>query len=196
LHIAAEGVPHLEPMARIFYPPVASVVLGFRREDVAHPLNGFGVLIPEVEKFNILGTLFSSTLFPNRAPTGHVLLTSYLGGARNPELALLAPEAQIKLVLQDLRKLLGVSGKPTFEHHFTYPKAIAQYEVGYGRFKKLMDETESKCPGFFLAGHYRDGISLGDSIVSGHDVAARIHTYLQTRRPGVNASQTQMRTVA
>ena len=66
---------------------MASVVLGFRREDVAHPCEGFGMLIPKIEGFKILGTIFSSSLFPNRAPAGHLTLTSYIGGERYPELA-------------------------------------------------------------------------------------------------------------
>jgi oxygen-dependent protoporphyrinogen oxidase len=163
---------------------VSSVVLGFRREDVAHPLDGFGVLIPEVEKFSILGTIFSSSLFPNRAPAGHVTLTCYLGGARNPDLALLDPKSQLELVRQDLRGLLGVTGSPVFQHHYIFPNAIPQYDVGYGKFKELMNSMEIQCPGFFIAGHYRDGISLGDSIVSGENAAARIATFLKTNQPG------------
>jgi protoporphyrinogen/coproporphyrinogen III oxidase len=79
-------------LARVYYPPVASVVLGFRRADVAHPLDGFGMLIPEKEGFNILGALFSSSLFPNRAPEGEVTITCYIGGARAPELPLKSRE--------------------------------------------------------------------------------------------------------
>ncbi len=178
LQFSADCVPNLSSLGEVYYPPVASVVLGFRREDVAHPLDGFGMLIPEVEGFNSLGTLFSSSLFPNRAPAGHVLLTSYLGGARSPKLALADPSALSDMVLADLRKLLGVTGKPTFVHHFVYPRAIPQYEVGYGRHKDLLSKVESSCPGFFFAGHYRDGVSLGDSIVSGHDVADKIRAQL------------------
>ena len=166
------------PLAEIYYPPVASVVLGFRREDVAHPLDGFGMLIPEVEGFNILGAIFSSSLFPNRAPAGHVALTCYLGGTRAPNLALLAPQAAEDLALKDLRIILGVRGEPTFRHHVLFPKAIPQYEVGFGRFKALMNELEDGAPGLFLAGHYRDGISLGDSIVSGEEAAGRIQEFL------------------
>src|SRR5262249_46544957 len=76
----------LAALSGIRYPPVASVVLGFRREDVAHACEGFGMLIPKVEGFKILGTIFSSSLFPNRAPAGHLTLTSYVGGERYPEL--------------------------------------------------------------------------------------------------------------
>ena len=73
---------NVEQFGLINYPPVASVALGFRRKDVMHRLDGFGMLIPRVEGFRILGTIFSSSLFPNRAPAGCVTLTSYLGGAR------------------------------------------------------------------------------------------------------------------
>jgi len=170
------------PLGEIYYPPVASLVLGFRREDVAHPLDGFGILIPEVEGFNILGALFSSSLFPNRAPAGHVTLTCYLGGTRAPKLASLGADAPVDLALKDLRRILVVTGPPTFRHHFLFPKAIPQYEVGFGRFKVLMNELEENAPGLFLAGHFRDGISLGDSIVSGDTVAERIQTFLVAKQ--------------
>jgi oxygen-dependent protoporphyrinogen oxidase len=173
-----EGVnASLAPLGEIRYPPVASVVLGFRREDVAHPLDGFGMLIPEIERFRILGTIFSSSLFPHRAPPGHVTLTSYVGGTRSPELAGRPGTDLAALVTEDLRILLGVRGQPTFCHHVFYPRAIPQYEVGYGRFKQLMTDLENTAPGLFFAGHYRDGISLGDSMTSGNDVAERIRAY-------------------
>ncbi len=167
------------PMSQIQYPPVASVVLGFKRADVSHPLDGFGMLIPEVERLNILGALFSSSLFPNRAPEGHVTITSYVGGTRAPDLARRKPDELVELTCRDLRKLLGVSGKPTFQHCFLFPRAIPQYEVGFGKFRELMKEMETKAAGLFLAGNYRDGISLADSIVSGFNAAERVAAYLR-----------------
>jgi len=178
LELAAGNGLSLAPLAQIYYPPVASIVLGFRREAVAHPLDGFGMLIPQLEGFSILGTLFSSSLFPHRAPAGHVTLTSYVGGVRAPELALRDGDELVAMTAKDLRTILGVTGEPTFRHHVLYRQAIPQYEVGYGRFKAVMDELETKAPGLFLAGHYREGISLGDSIISGHNVAERIARYL------------------
>jgi oxygen-dependent protoporphyrinogen oxidase len=174
LKIDARQPVDLSALAEVRYPPVASVVLGFRREDVAHSCSGFGMLIPGIEGFKILGTIFSSALFPNRAPAGHITLTSYVGGERQPELATLPPEKLIEFVCADLRGLLGVKGKPTFAHTALWPKAIPQYNVGYGKYKELMNETEVKAPGLFLAGHYRDGVSLGDSIVSGVNMAERV----------------------
>lgn len=179
----------LSPLSEIRYPPVASVVLGFRRQDVTHPLDGFGMLIPRVEGFKILGTIFSSSLFPNRAPAGHVVLTSYVGGERYPELASQPADQLYEIVENDLRVLLGVKGSPTFRHTVFYPRAIPQYNVGYGRYRQLMTDIEAKAPGLFLAGHYRDGVSLSDSIVSGVRAADRIATYLSTK-PGENLSVT------
>lgn len=178
LTIDAPAAPDLSPLAEVRYPPVTSVVLGFRRQDVAHPLDGFGMLVPAVEGFRILGTLFSSSMFPKRAPDGHVTLTSYVGGTRAPDLAGLSEAELVRIVTGDLQRILGVRGQPTFSHQVFYPKAIPQYEVGYGRFRTLMDDAERKAPGLFFAGHYRDGISLGDSIVSGARITERIVTFL------------------
>ena len=164
----------LSSFSAIRHPPVASVVLGFRREDVAHSCNGFGMLIPKIEGFKILGTIFSSALFPNRAPAGHHTLTTYVGGERYPELASLPHDKLVSLVCDDLKILLGVRGQPTFQHVVVYPKAIPQYNVGYGRYKDLMTKIEADAPGLFLAGHFRDGVSLSDSIVSGINVAERV----------------------
>ncbi|MGH7989917.1 MAG: protoporphyrinogen oxidase, partial [Limisphaerales bacterium] len=138
---------------------------------VTHPLDGFGMLIPKIENFKILGTIFSSSLFPNRAPENFVTLTSYVGGERQPELASLPPDELVKLVCEDLRVLLGAKGEPAFQHVALYPKAIPQYNVGYGKFKDLMSEIETKARGLFFAGGFRDGISLGDSIASGFNTA-------------------------
>ncbi len=172
---------NLTAFSEIRYPPVASVVLGFRREDVAHPCQGFGMLIPKVEGFNILGTIFSSSLFPNRAPAGHLTLTSYLGGERQPELALRPAEKLVELTCEDLRILLGVRGQPTFAHCVVYPKAIPQYNLGYGRYRGLLTEIEKQAPGLFFAGHYRDGVSLGDSILSGCNVVERVGKFLTAK---------------
>jgi len=174
LTIVARSPLDVEPLTEIRYPPVASVVLGFRREDVDHPCSGFGMLIPKIEGFRILGTIFSSALFPNRAPAGHITLTNYVGGERYPELAGRPVEELYALVRADLKALLGVRGEPTFQHHYYWPRAIPQYNVGYGRYRELMDRIEQAAPGLFFAGHYRDGISLGDSILSGMNIAERV----------------------
>jgi oxygen-dependent protoporphyrinogen oxidase len=180
---------NLAAFSEIRYPPVASVVLGFKREDIVHPCQGFGMLIPGVEGFKILGTIFSSSLFPNRAPAGHLVLTSYIGGERHPELTSLPNEVLSQLVCEDLRILLGVRGEPVFQHSFVYPRAIPQYNLGYGRYREMMTEIERAAPGLLLAGHYRDGVSLSDSIISGCNVADRVDNYCAGDR--INALQTR-----
>jgi len=181
IKLDAPGAPGLAALGEITYAPVTSLVFGFRREDVAHPLDGFGVLIPEVERFNILGSIFSSSLFPGRAPAGHVTITCYVGGTRAPELALAGFERQRELALADLRKLFGVEGRPVFSHHFTFRKAIPQYEIGFGKYRALMTDLEDRAPGLFLAGHFRNGISLGDSLVAGHGASERIAAFVAAR---------------
>jgi protoporphyrinogen/coproporphyrinogen III oxidase len=170
--------------SEIRHPPIASVVLGFRRDDVAHPLDGFGMLIPKIEGFKILGTIFSSSLFPNRAPENFVALTSYIGGERQPELASLPPGKLVELVCEDLRVLLGLRGQPIFTHHHFWPRAIPQYNVGHGRFKDLLNDIESKAHGLFFAGSFRDGVSLGNSIVSGGNIAERVEGFLKISGAG------------
>ncbi len=180
LAIRSEASPSLASLSEVRYPPVASVVLGFRREDVTHPCEGFGMLIPKIEGFKILGTIFSSSLFPNRAPAGHHTLTSYIGGERYPELAFLPEEKLYETVCEDLRVLLGVKAAPTFRHTVLYSKAIPQYNLGFGKYRELMTQFERQAPGFYLAGHYRDGVSLGDSIVSACKAAERMQQALRS----------------
>lgn len=170
----------LKMLGEIPYAPVASLVLGFRRGDVRHALDGFGLLVPAVERRNILGVIFSSSLFPGRAPKDHVTLSCYLGGMRSPELAALGADRAVETALADLKDLVGASGRPVFVQHVPYPKAIPQYEVGFGRFKTFMTELEGRVPGLFLAGHFRDGISLGDSIVAGRNAAEKIETFVRS----------------
>lgn len=181
LRVESDGAPDLSALEEVVYPPVASVTLGFKRLEVQAALDGFGVLVPEAEKLNILGTLFTSSIFPNRAPERHVTLTSYVGGARSPKLALQSRDELVACVLKDLRTLLGVEGAPTFEHIAVFPEAIPQYNLGYGRFKALMSHAETAAPGLFIAGQARSGISLSDSILSGKSVAERIESFVSER---------------
>ena len=172
--LAVEPGIDLSVLGQIEYPPVTSIVLGYRRQDVAHPCMGFGMLIPKVENCNTLGVIFSSALFPDRAPEGCITLTCYVGGARAPQLAGLDSEELIRLAHADIVTVLGASAKPVFSHIARHARAIPQYNVGYQRFKDIMNAAEAKAPGLYFAGHYRDGISLGDSIASGCQIADKI----------------------
>jgi protoporphyrinogen/coproporphyrinogen III oxidase len=164
----------LKTLTSITYPPVGVLALGYQREDVAHSLDGFGFLAPEVERRHVLGVLFSSSLFAGRAPDGHVLLTAFVGGVRNPDLATGDLPTLTARVQDDLRTLLGAKGEPTFRAFHLWPKAIPQYDLTYGRFKDIMDEAERRSPGLALAGAYREGVAVGEAVASGETAAARV----------------------
>jgi protoporphyrinogen/coproporphyrinogen III oxidase len=168
------GGERLSTLSSILHPPVAVLALGFRREQVTHPLDGFGFLTPEVERRRVLGVVFSSTIFPDRAPEGHVLLTAFVGGTRDPDFVQADPQTITARVLDDLRVLLGTQGEPTFRAVQVWPKAIPQYVLGYGRFKDIAEEIERRNPGLVLAGTYRDGVSLAEAIGSGERAASRL----------------------
>ena len=154
----------LHPLQRIDYPPVSVLSLAYKREDVAHPLDGFGALVPECEGRSILGVLFPSSIFPGRAPEDEVLLTVFVGGERQPELAVADTERVRETAIAEVNSLLGISGAPTFCHHRHWPKAIPQYKLGYGETLGRIKDIESQFPGLRLAGNYRDGISLSNCI--------------------------------
>ncbi len=172
--LTIEGVPEAHQLAilrEIEHPPVASVFTGYKRSDVLHPCDGFGLLVPQVERRLILGTLFSSTLFPNRAPEGYVGMTSFVGGMRDPELAGLNDSELVRMVHVELSRLVGVRGAPVFTHVHTWPRAIPQYTLGYQRFKDAIASVEASTPGLFIGGNCRDGISLTNCIESGRRLA-------------------------
>ena len=158
---------NLEKIRNVTYPPLSMMVLGYKKEHVAHPLDGFGFLVPEVERRNILGALFTSTLFKNRAPEGHHLLTVFAGGARQPDIAQMESEKLLKLVEDDLKDLIGLTGSPVFKDHIYWPNSIPQYEKGYGEIYSILDELERGNPGLHLAGNFRHGISVPDCIKNG-----------------------------
>jgi len=168
-------------LAKLPYAPVSVLGLGFESNQITHPLDGFGMLIPEVENYKTLGVLFSSTLFPNRAPDGHELLTCFIGGARNPELARKSPKELVKIVLRELSELLQISGDPVFHHHKYWAKAIPQYPVGYNRYAKEMNNIEKENPGLFFQGNFREGVSVPDCILSGFETAQKVITFIKTR---------------
>jgi oxygen-dependent protoporphyrinogen oxidase len=173
LRIGALAERPLAALAALEHPPVSSLFLGYRREQVAHPLDGFGVLAPGIERRSVLGILFSSALFPNRAPEGHVALTVMVGGARQGEIATLPAEKILERVQPDLQGLLGVSGTPVFMRHAFWPKAIPQYNLGYEQFLGTINTTEAAHKRLFIGGQARDGISVPACIAAGEKLAAR-----------------------
>jgi len=156
------------------YPAVHSLALGYRRVDIAHPLNGFGVLVPSKEPHRILGALFNSELYPNRAPNGHCLITVMLGGRQSPELKDASDDQLLEIAQEDLGSLLGASGEPVFVNLARWPHAIPQYTEAFGPWKKAIRALEEDLPGLHFGGHAIDGIAMGASIMSGKSLSDRI----------------------
>jgi oxygen-dependent protoporphyrinogen oxidase len=172
LRIGEAGARPLASLTSIEHPPVSSLFLGFRRDDVTHPLDGFGMLVPELERRAILGVLFTSSLFPGRAPANHVALTVLVGGTRRPEIARLPTEELLRTVTPDLRELLGVREMPVFRRHAFWPRAIPQYNLGYERHLETLATVERAHPGLRLGGQVRDGISVPACVLAGEKLAA------------------------
>ena len=160
-------------LSELEHSPITVVSLGYRRQDIAHPLDGFGLLVPACENRQILGVIFVSSLFPNRAPKGHVGLTVMIGGSRQHSLCTLPAEKVQALVESELRQVLGASGTPVFSRQHTWPAAIPQYNLGFERFKLAIGSVENRFPGLFVAGTVHDGISVPLALLSGLRTAGK-----------------------
>ena len=147
-------------LTQTFHPPLALCFQGFKRQQIQHPLDGFGFLVPEKEKRKILGTLFSSTLFQNRAPENCVLLTTFVGGERNPELCNLPENEILEYAYKENQKLLGIEGKPTFEHIKLWPKSIPIPDSTMDARIKAASTLGLKNKGLFLKGAHISGAPL------------------------------------
>ncbi len=156
------------------YAPVAVVFYGFRREQVAHPLDGFGFLVPAREQQPVLGTLWNTSLFDGRAPAGHVALTSFVGGLRQPGAVALPDEALHRRVLAALADLIGVSGAPVIAGIRRCERAIPQYTHRHAAVINAVETVESAFPGLHMAGSYRGGVSVGDCILNACDLAENL----------------------
>ncbi|MGA1205699.1 MAG: protoporphyrinogen oxidase [Opitutales bacterium] len=148
------------------HPPLSTLVLGYDRDKVEHPLDGFGVLCPRMEKRFGLGAIFSSTLFPGRAPEGKVSLMCFIGGVQQPGNGELPTSQLVERTVEDLRPLIGLKGGPCFTSHTFWPRAIPQYNVGYQSFLDSLAKVESQLPGLHLHGNFRGGPGLNDCLES------------------------------
>ena len=160
--------------AEIPYAPVVVASYGFRRADVRHPLDGFGFLAPRKESLRLLGGLFPSTLYPDRAPEGHVAIAAFAGGRTDPGILDLDDDALHAALLADLDRALGLQGDPVVRHVTRWPRAIPQYELGHGRFVDLARALERELPGLHLAGNFIGGVSVPDCIQNATDLAETI----------------------
>lgn len=177
--VAGELLADLEPEAGdalrgLPYAPVAVVHLGFSREQIDHPLDGFGVLAPSGERRDVLGILWVSSLFEDRAPAGHVLTASFIGGARRPELPAEGDVSLIGRVLREHDELLGSRGSPTFAHVHRWVRAIPQYDMSHPGRVRTVRALEKRRSGLHFAGNYLAGVGIPAAWKDGRRVATDI----------------------
>jgi len=161
-------------MTTIPYPPLSVVSFGFRKEKINRDVNLFGYLVPGKEKRRILGTLFDSSIFENRAPDGYVLLRSMVGGARAQDLALLDDEKLISTVRDELADIMGLRAEPDFIKIYRWEKAIPQYLIGHYKKLEMLDKAASAHENFYLTGNAYRGVAVNDCIANSNKLAEEI----------------------
>jgi oxygen-dependent protoporphyrinogen oxidase len=158
-------------LASITHSGTAILSLGFAVEQIGHPLNGMGMVVPSIERSPILACSFSSRKYPHRTPPGKELLRVFVGGARHPELAEMADGELLPMVLKEIRKLFRIEGDPCYCNIAHWPRTMPQYHVGH---KELIARIESRVallPHLALAGNAYHGVGLPDCIHSGETAA-------------------------
>jgi len=163
-----------ELLERVGYSPIAVVYTGFARDKVRHPLDGIGCMVPSKDGGFILGTLWNSSLFSNRAPAGMVAITNYLGGKRHPEALERTNEELLDITMNDLKKIIGISGPPDYVHIVRHQRALPQFSVGHKDIVIKLDDLQNRIPGLFITGNYLSGISVRDCISYGKRLSGRI----------------------
>ncbi len=161
-------------VAEIPYPALSVVCLGYRKEKIKTSVNAFGFLIPSREKRKILGTLYDSSIFPNRAPEGYVLLRSMVGGARYSDLAMENDTKLFDLVKGELAAIMNIRSEPDFARVYRHEMAIPQYNVGHLERLRNMDALLQKHKNLYLTGNAYRGIGVNDCIENSFSLAEKI----------------------
>jgi protoporphyrinogen/coproporphyrinogen III oxidase len=192
---AARLLASIEPryreiLTQIEYVSVAQVAAGYRLEQITRPapgssLNGFGFLVPRTEALRTLGTVWNSSLFPERVPQGAdpqraekmASFTSFLGGALDPEISSASEAELAKVAHAELAPVLGITGFPAAQHVARWERALPQYNIGHGRVLSALQDLCASTSGVFLAGNYLAGPSIGSCIEQANTVAEAAGRY-------------------
>lgn len=175
-YVSARLLSNLDPqlaaeLAGISYASSATINLAYKREDIPHPLDGFGFVVPFIEKRTLIACTFSSVKFAGRAPQGHALLRAFVGGALQPELFALGEAELLARAREDLRALLGIERAPLFAEVSRWERSMPQYHVGHIERVKRIEERIASLPGLVLAGNAYSGLGIPDCIRSGEAAA-------------------------
>jgi len=142
----------------------ATVLLGYRRSDVTHALDGYGMVVPQGEGLRTTALSFVSTKFAHRAPEGHVLLRGFLGGVRDEGVLDLSDEEMVKTVERDMGPILGLKGTPRLARVFRWPSGTPQLEVGHLDRMRAVEKAVAEVPGLYLTGAGIWSTGIPDSV--------------------------------
>jgi oxygen-dependent protoporphyrinogen oxidase len=178
-HLLEAFSPRLaHTLSGIAYAGVAVVAAGYDSHQFGPTPDGFGFLVPRSEKRRTLGTVWNSSLFPGRAPAGGCTITSFVGGATEPEM-LAKPDDEIASLVQDENaKILGIIGAPVASAVWKHPKALPQYNLGHGHVVEAIGDGEKENPGILFSGNYLEGPSLGKCVEHGFQTADAMREFL------------------
>jgi len=164
------------------YASAATVALAFRRDAISHPLNGSGFVVPRVEKTGLLAGSWLSSKWPHRAPDDdHVLLRTFVGGARDPQALDRSDEALVSLSLGALQPIVGIRGQPLFTRVYRWERSNAQHEVGHLDRVAAIDRALSRHPGIFVTGSGFRGVGIPDCVADGRATARQVAAWTQDR---------------
>lgn len=167
-------------LSGIAYAPVAVVASGYHAHQLGAAPEGFGFLVPRSEKLRTLGTVFNSSLFPGRAPEEKIAITSFVGGATDPEIVGQDADKIAAIVQEENARVLGITGPPVASAVWQHPKALPQYNLGHGHIVEAVRDAERELPGLFFAGNYLEGPAIGKCIEEGFKTAEAAGNYLQS----------------
>ncbi|MDK9716400.1 MAG: protoporphyrinogen oxidase [Trichlorobacter sp.] len=165
-------------LRQIPYSTLNVVCCGFKTEGLGHPLDGFGYLVPKEEGRTVLGTLWDSSMFEERAPGGMALLRSMAGGACRPELIALPEADLLQRVRDDLQAAMGITQVPCFSRIIRHQQAIPQYTVGHGKRLEAIEGRLATLPGLLLTGNAFKGVGLNDCVAASQATVDKALTVL------------------
>jgi oxygen-dependent protoporphyrinogen oxidase len=163
------------------YASTATVALGYRRDQIPHPLNGTGFVVPRVERSPLLAATWVSSKWPGRAPEGHALLRGFVGGGRDPHRAERDDDELIETARDALTGILGIQGPPVITRLFRFSRGSPQYEVGHLDRVASIEQRLESVPGLFLTGSGFRAIGIPDCIANGRATAARAATFVAAK---------------
>jgi len=158
----------------IEYAPVSVVHLGYKKANIKHDVDGTGFLTPFKESPKLNGSMWMHSLFSERAPEGHVLLSNYIGGSRYPELVKLKEQEQVDLVHKELSNLLGIKGKPEWVKVNSHAQALPLYHGEYTLRQQAIKQQLTLLPNLYLQANYLGGVSIRDRIVCARSLAKQL----------------------